>query len=1080
MPSWRPDCLRAPAGRFESLEYRRSGEGASADANSRQEIDEERRGIAVVELLKQEGCGLGLTISGGTDKGQRSHISSIRAGGIAHRSDALQVGDNIISVNGIRTASLKHEEIVNLLKNAGDRVVLEVEYELPDSGDQAFSVQCKHQEIVLVKEGKGFGFTLRGGLSPDGSKSHPLIVTHIRPGSPADRENSLKEGDRILAVNGYHVTHLSLSEAMVLLNQCGREATFLFEYDVSVMSAVQNATGPLLVEIDKTPGSSLGIDLSQSSYQNRRCVCVDRIKPASVADRCGALHVGDHILSIDGATVEHMSVAEASQLLRSSLEEQIKLEILPIYHIQQKTHRDTMMRKALVPVLPSSASSPMLSSISPPVSSAYQNYNTLTTCQGYNTISSTGTIGRMSTARRKTWGKPERINHPSIGTLSIASTGSMVTNTNQICHSETTEVILYPDTRGLGVSLEGGVFSTAVLTEPPIIAHIEPKSVAERCGLIQEGDRILSVNGQELVERTLEEVNQLLRDAKPYCVLEIEFDVTESVLASSGTFIVKLAKRIGGLGLTVSAPSKKSSKKESLIITDIKKGSVAHRCGSIHPGDRILAINDVRMDTCSSDEASQLLQGTDDIIKLKLKKDDSLNEGGDDVSTVTYTVELQKQGGPLGITISGTEEPFDPITISGLTQGGLAEKTGAIHIGDTLLAINGQGMRGRTLSEAIKMLQMAGDIVTLKISRCLAKTNSSKGNTSLERDEGVKSTTPNPSVDSAMESWDSSGLDNTGTNTSGSKRGCKSLVPVRPPRPISQDSKSSKSAYTRDSTHSSMCDAEGSGEVLAERNLSDEDWDTRSNSSNSYGSSVEPDDWTQTLQDFEKGGQSEMLKQIGMSLRQRSVSSLARSRSGESGKKTRVKKKAHDRGYYADSDEEYQNFLSRHRLPKTSSGKNRANSAKTPATFQDHVQNIFAPTPIQLHRISLVKEKATEDFGFGLSDGMYEKGVYISAIKPASLAHKKGLKAYDRLLQVNNKRIRDLDCRMAVPLIAEAGNHLELVVSRNPIAAKSRNSDGISSPAQQSSACEYSSWDDEICYENVNGRAMSDLSFQTV
>lgn len=40
------------------------------------------------------------------------------------------------------------------------------------------------------------------------------------------------------------------------------------------------------------------------------------------------------------------------------------------------------------------------------------------------------------------------------------------------------------------------------------------------------GDRILSVNGQELVERTLEEVNQLLRDAKPYCVLEIEFDVT--------------------------------------------------------------------------------------------------------------------------------------------------------------------------------------------------------------------------------------------------------------------------------------------------------------------------------------------------------------------------------------------------------------------------------------------------------------------------------------------------------------------------------------------------------------------------
>ena len=41
---------------------------------------------------------------------------------------------------------------------------------------------------------------------------------------------------------------------------------------------------------------------------------------------------------------------------------------------------------------------------------------------------------------------------------------------------------------------------------------------------------------------------------------------------------------------------------------------------------------------------------------------------------VTYTVELKRHGGPLGITISGTEEPFDPIFISGLTEGGLAEK----------------------------------------------------------------------------------------------------------------------------------------------------------------------------------------------------------------------------------------------------------------------------------------------------------------------------------------------------------------------------------------------------------------------
>lgn len=41
---------------------------------------------------------------------------------------------------------------------------------------------------------------------------------------------------------------------------------------------------------------------------------------------------------------------------------------------------------------------------------------------------------------------------------------------------------------------------------------------------------------------------------------------------------------------------------------------------------------------------------------------------------IIYTVELKRYGGPLGITISGTEEPFDPIVISSLTKGGLAER----------------------------------------------------------------------------------------------------------------------------------------------------------------------------------------------------------------------------------------------------------------------------------------------------------------------------------------------------------------------------------------------------------------------
>lgn len=51
--------------------------------------------------------------------------------------------------------------------------------------------------------------------------------------------------------------------------------------------------------------------------------------------------------------------------------------------------------------------------------------------------------------------------------------------------------------------------------------------------------------------------------------------------------------------------------------------------------------------------------------------------------------------------------------------GGLAERTGALHVGDRLLAINGRSLQGKLLSEAIEILQNSGDVVTLKIGKAI-------------------------------------------------------------------------------------------------------------------------------------------------------------------------------------------------------------------------------------------------------------------------------------------------------------------------------------------------------------------------
>uniref|UniRef100_A0A8D3DG98 PDZ domain-containing protein n=1 Tax=Scophthalmus maximus TaxID=52904 RepID=A0A8D3DG98_SCOMX len=758
----------------------------------RQSIPDEFRGSSVVELMKKEGTTLGLTVSGGIDKDGKPRVSNLRQGGIAARSDQLSVGDYIRAVNGINLAKFRHDEIISLLKNVGERVVLEVEYELPPVCE--YRVMFKNVEVTLHKEGNSFGFVIRGGAHEDRNKSRPIVITTIRQGGPADREGTVKPGDRLLSIDGIRLHGSTLSEAMSILKQCGQEATLLLEYDVSVMDSVATASGPLLVEVAKVTGSSLGVALSTSMFCSKQVIVIDKVKPASIADRCGALHAGDHILSVDGKSMEFCSLAEATQLLSASCQT-VRMEILPqhqarpalnapqhgtktLTHQTQWSLNAPQPRPSLcislkfyferIPLSLSLSLTVALShSFSPGSMSAYSlsSLNMSTMPRNMYPTSPRGTL-----MRRK--GKKKDFK----SSLSLAS--STVGLAGQVVHTETTEVALLGDgVMGFGLQLQGGVFATETLSSPPLIAYIDPDSPAERCGILQIGDRILSINGVPTEDSTLEETNQLLRDSSitAQLTLEIEFDVSvvsQSVIPSSGTFHVKLPKKPGvELGITISSPSNRKPS-DPLIISDIKKGSVAHRTGTLELGDKLLAIDNVRVENCSMEEAVQILQQCEELVKLKIRKDEDNSDEQEVSGTIIYTVELQRYGGPLGITISGTEEPFDPIIISSLTKGGLAERTGAIHVGDRILAINSSSLKGKPLSEAISLLQQAGETVTLKIKKQGERTSGvglGPEDQDGEEEPIVMVAPPSrafstlPSVDSAVESWDGSNMDGSFT-----------------------------------------------------------------------------------------------------------------------------------------------------------------------------------------------------------------------------------------------------------------------------------------------------------------------------
>ncbi|XP_061430252.1 glutamate receptor-interacting protein 1-like isoform X3 [Lethenteron reissneri] len=970
-------------------------------APQRHGISDEHLGSTLVELIKKEGSTLGITVSGGVDKEGRPRISSLRPGGIAIRSDQLNVGDYIRSVNGINLQRLRHEEIVSLLKNVGDRVALDVEYELPPVAVDSTAVIPKLIEITLNKEGNSFGFVCRGGAHADRSKSRPVVVTHVRPGGPADREGTLKAGDRLLTVDGIRLHGLTHAEATAVLKQSGQEALVQIEYDVSIMESVMNASGPLLVEVAKTPGASLGLMLTSTLSHGKQSIVIDRIRAASIAERCGALHVGDQLLSIDGTGMEHCTFQEAHQLLANT-SESVKLEILPVHQTR-------------VSIRGSDHAALVSASFSPTSLRAH-------TCSLSSLHVATlprGGLYPPPMSPRGTLARSRMKKKDFKSSLSIAS--STLGLNGQVVHTDTTEVVLLGDPMsGFGLQLQGGVFSTELLCSPPLVGFIEPDSPAERCGLLQVGDRVLSINGISTEDGSLEEASQLLRDSAfaGRVSVEIEFDVAESVVPSSGIFHVKLPKKRGvELGITISSTSRRSFG-EPLVITDIRKGSVAHRIGTLEPGDRLLAIDQVHLENASMADAAQVLRQSEDLVKLKIRKDD--DGANDEGGAISYTVELKRYGGPLGITISGTEEPLDPITISGLTPSGLAERTGAIHVGDQILAINNVSLKAKGLAEAIQLLQRSSETVALKIKKPTQQRTRDAPKLAVKLSEPADeladmrtlgklsdafSAATVPSVDGTADSWDSSGVE-TAYSSHGPPQyqvqGGLSLLPCV------WRARQAGTAYTGD--HAYPPSDIGTG---------DDDWDKPTAINAGSQNFLSLDDgcyWRKPLRDMGSRHLPRAMNDLETNLlHSTSTSSLHSS--------TLLEASMQRHGHTC------------RRSSKPPIGTVPKRSYSLPRNTQDRQPtrektDDMSSASMQLHKLMLYKDRDGEDFGFSLSDGLLEKGVFVSAVRQGGPASIGGLQQYDRILQVNQMHTRNADCCLVVPLVAASDDCLQLLVGR--------------------------------------------------
>ncbi|XP_026971070.1 harmonin [Lagenorhynchus albirostris] len=196
------------------------------------------RKLKEVRLDRLHPEGLGLSVRGGLEFGCGLFISHLIKGGQAD-SVGLQVGDEIVRINGYSIASCTHEEVINLIrtkktvsikvrhiglipvKSSPDEPLKwqYVDQFVSESGGGQTSLgspssqENKEKKVFISLVGsRGLGCSISSGpIQKPG-----IFISHVKPGS-LSAEVGLEPGDQIVEVNGIDFSNLDHKEAVNVL-----------------------------------------------------------------------------------------------------------------------------------------------------------------------------------------------------------------------------------------------------------------------------------------------------------------------------------------------------------------------------------------------------------------------------------------------------------------------------------------------------------------------------------------------------------------------------------------------------------------------------------------------------------------------------------------------------------------------------------------------------------------------------------------------------------------------------------------------------------------------------------------------
>ncbi|KAK4011844.1 hypothetical protein OUZ56_020956 [Daphnia magna] len=183
-----------------------------------------------------------------------------------------------------------------------------------------------------------------------------------------------------------------------------------------------------------------------------------------------------------------------------------------------------------------------------------------------------------------------------------------------------------------------------------------------------------------------------------------------------------------GLGLSIVGGS--DTLLGAILIHEVYPDGAAARDKRLKPGDQILEVNGESFRNITHSRALAVLRQTPAKVRMMVYRDEtSLKD--DDMLDIIEVELLKKPGRGLGLSIVGRRNG-PGVYISDVVKGGAAEADGRLMQGDQILTVNGNDLRTASQEQAAAILKTAMGKIDLKVGRLKAGAASPRSATSAE------------------------------------------------------------------------------------------------------------------------------------------------------------------------------------------------------------------------------------------------------------------------------------------------------------------------------------------------------------